>query len=618
MRNALLATVTMLAAATPLAAQHAPDARALLAEAERLQDVDDARALRLTEQALPLLARPEDRPLRMKALALRCRASEGSLEADAWVALAERGMAEARTAADARAYAELRLCRGTGLEEADRPDAAALDYEFAIAEARRLDVPALLAAAMVARGYLRYYRGDLGGALEDLNAAYAIYQRLLDDRHVRETLNDIANVYADRRLAEYDRAIEYYRQLLVADEQARDSTGMADRLFNLGSTLEQKGDLAPALGWYRRALEVERALGHADQVAYCQRAIGVVLGKLGRETEALGWIDRALAYYLRSGDASGLAATRLSRGVVLNRLRRPADALRELDAAAAYFGPAHVDRFMEKVHEERASALAAMGDHRGAYEARSAQLTLGRALQERLREETTSLLRVRFDTEKKDAENRALLRENRYAARIRSLQTAVIGLTTIIIAFLAYAVVRHVRSERLLRVMAMTDELTRLPNRRHLLAVAGERVKAARQGTGPLSVLALDIDHFKRINDAFGHEAGDRVLHRVAETCRAALRRDDVIGRTGGEEFVVVMPGADARVAVEVAERLRAAVERVEWGDVAEGLRVTVSVGATEWAPGDESFAAVARRADDSLYRAKELGRNRTELAPTT
>jgi diguanylate cyclase (GGDEF)-like protein len=308
--------------------------------------------------------------------------------------------------------------------------------------------------------------------------------------------------------------------------------------------------------------------------------------------------------------------------VVLNRLRRPADALRELDAAGAYFQSAHVDRFLEKVHEERATALATLGDSGGAYEARTAQLALGRVLQDRLREETTSQLRVRFDTEKKDAENRALLRENalrgralRDAARIRSLQTIVIALTTVIIAFLGYAVVRHVRSERLLRVMAMTDELTRLPNRRALLHVGGERVQAARKGAGPLSVLALDIDHFKRINDAFGHEVGDRVLSRTADACRAALRRDDVIGRTGGEEFVVVMPGADARVALEVAERLRLAVERVEWGDLADGLRVTVSVGAAEWAPGDDTFAALARRADDSLYRAKELGRNRTELA---
>jgi diguanylate cyclase (GGDEF)-like protein len=128
-------------------------------------------------------------------------------------------------------------------------------------------------------------------------------------------------------------------------------------------------------------------------------------------------------------------------------------------------------------------------------------------------------------------------------------------------------------------------------------------------------VLVLDIDHFKRINDTFGHEVGDRVLHRVASTCRAALRQRDVIGRTGGEEFIVVMPDADAKVAVEVAERLRGAVERADWSDLDPELRVTVSVGATEWRPGDADFAAVARRADESLYHAKERGRNRTELA---
>jgi diguanylate cyclase (GGDEF)-like protein len=621
-RIRLLATAIALAAAAPLAAQRTPEPRALLAEAERIEGVNDDSALKLVRRALPGLAAPAARPLRARALALECATSAGSAEPAELVVRAERGMGEARAAGDARAFAYLRLCRGAGLDASGEGDAAGPDFEFALTEARRLNDPALLAGVMAARGSHRYYRGDLGGALEDLSQAYAIYQRLGKDRRVRGTLNDIASVYADRRVAEYDRAIEYYRQLLAADEQAHDAAGQADRLFNLGSTLEQKGAAAAALGWYRRALDVERRRRAADQVAYCERAIGIVLGKLGREREALAWIDRALAFHQGYGDAFELAWTRLSRGVVLNRLRRPADALREFDAAGAYFQSAHVDRFMEKVHEERATALAALGDYGGAYGARTAQLALGRTLQDRLREEITSQLRVRFDTEKKDAENRALVRENalrgralRDAARIRSLQTVVIALTTLIIAFLGYAVVRHVRNERRLRILAMTDELTRLPNRRHLLQVAGERVQEARKGTGPLSVLALDIDHFKRINDTFGHDVGDRVLHRVADACRAALRRDDVIGRTGGEEFVVVMPGADARVAVEVAERLRAAVERVEWGDVAPGLRATVSVGAAEWTPGDGNFAALARRADDSLYRAKELGRNRTELA---
>jgi diguanylate cyclase (GGDEF)-like protein len=229
---------------------------------------------------------------------------------------------------------------------------------------------------------------------------------------------------------------------------------------------------------------------------------------------------------------------------------------------------------------------------------------------------------VRFDSEKKEAENRALLRENalrgralRDGARIRTLQAAVIALTTVIIAILGYAVARYIGNARRLRTLAMTDELTRLPNRRHLLLVAAERVRAAQQGSGPLSVLALDVDHFKQINDTLGHEVGDRVLQGVADACRGALRRDDVIGRTGGEEFVVVMPGADARIAVEVAERLRAAVEGVAWSDIDAALRVTVSVGAAEWTAADADYAAVLRRADESLYRAKHLGRNRTELA---
>lgn len=611
-----LPILVLLAVAVPLAAQRASDAAALVARAERMQDVDDEGARRILEQVLPALTRPEDRALRMKALALHCWASTATLESDALVSLAERGMAEARRAGDARAYADLRTCRGYGYGYASggRRDQAVADYDFGVAEGRRLHDEPLLATALMVRGELRYYRGELGAALEDLDESYGIYSRIRADSRIRYTLNAIANIYADPRVAQYDRALEYYRQLVVANRRAGAETNVATSYYNIASTLEQKGDLEAALANYRRALELERRLGHADEVSQCRRSIGVVLSKLGRPGEALRWLEQALAYFDEQGDAESAARTRLSRGAALRRLGRPADALRDLDAAAARFDSTGNARFLERVQDERAQVLTAVGDLRGALDARNAQLALQASLAGQLREENTSRLRVRFDAQRKEQENRALLRENRDAARIRRLQTAVIGLGLVIIAILAYLVARHIRNERRMRALAMTDELTRLPNRRHLLHVAGERVAAARRGTGPLSVLALDIDHFKRINDTFGHEIGDRVLHRVAEACRSALRRDDVIGRTGGEEFIVVMPGADTRVALEVAERLRAAVERAEWADVADGLRVTVSVGASEWSPRDESFAALARRADDSLYRAKELGRNRTEF----
>ncbi|HEU4562227.1 MAG TPA: tetratricopeptide repeat-containing diguanylate cyclase [Longimicrobium sp.] len=616
MRYRLFVTVVIaLAAAAPLQAQRAPDPRALLARAEELQDVDDEGALRLVNQALPLLQRPEDQALRLKALAMQCWSSAGVIEPDAQVALAERGMAQARAAGDASVYADLRVCRGYAHDSENRAAEALADFDFGVNEGRRLRDDRVLATALLLRGQFRYYRGELGGALEDLNESYALYSRLRDESRIRIALSAVANVYADERVAQYDRAIEYYKQVLASNQAADHQENVATAYYNLGSTLERKGDLNAALNYYRRALELERRLGDAGEVAGGQRAIGVLLGKMGRNAEALSLLNEALSYYQREGDAEWIAITRLSRGVALRRVGRVADALADLDAAAAHFRAARNDRYLERVQAERAQAFAEVGDWRQAYEARGEQIALQSALAARLREETTSQLRVRFDSERKEQENRALVRENADAARIRRLQTAVIALTLAIIGILAWLTVRHLRTARLMRTMALTDELTRLPNRRHLLSVAAERVDGARQGTGPLSVLALDIDHFKRINDTFGHEVGDKVLHRVAATCRAALRRNDVIGRTGGEEFVVVMPDADAKIAVEVAERLRAAVEAVDWSELDPKLRVTVSVGATEWMPGDDGFAAVARRADESLYRAKERGRNRIELA---
>jgi diguanylate cyclase (GGDEF)-like protein len=190
----------------------------------------------------------------------------------------------------------------------------------------------------------------------------------------------------------------------------------------------------------------------------------------------------------------------------------------------------------------------------------------------------------------------------------------VLLLSAVVIAALAALMVRQIRSARLLGIMALTDELTTLPNRRNLLTMGERQAREAAAGGPPFGVLALDIDHFKRINDTLGHEAGDQVLRGVAAAVRGSLRGNDQVGRTGGEEFIAVLPGASLEAAAEVAERLRAAVERIAFPGLPE-LRVTVSVGVAVWDPADSDFAATTRRADASLYRAKEAGRNRVERA---
>jgi two-component system, cell cycle response regulator len=159
--------------------------------------------------------------------------------------------------------------------------------------------------------------------------------------------------------------------------------------------------------------------------------------------------------------------------------------------------------------------------------------------------------------------------------------------------------------------LALTDELTGLYNRRYLFAHLDElHERANKDGIGA-AVCLLDVDHFKRVNDAHGHAAGDDVLREVAACAMQSVRSADLVARFGGEEFAVVMPGTEMTAAVAAAERLRAAIEERRFliRETAVALHLTASIGVTVIAPGDTREQAL-KRADDALYAAKAGGRN--------
>ncbi|MBN2752546.1 MAG: sensor domain-containing diguanylate cyclase, partial [Rhodospirillaceae bacterium] len=177
-------------------------------------------------------------------------------------------------------------------------------------------------------------------------------------------------------------------------------------------------------------------------------------------------------------------------------------------------------------------------------------------------------------------------------------------------------VTESVEANLKLEDMALHDALTGLANRRKFLDRFDAAVaRLARYGK-PVSLLALDIDHFKRINDAYGHPAGDDVLVAIARVLEAGVRRTDLAARFGGEEFMVLLPDSDAAGAAEVAEKLRRTLAdepiSVECGGVKETVKVTVSIGvATMSKYGQASFDDLSERADQALYAAKLSGRNR-------
>ncbi len=197
------------------------------------------------------------------------------------------------------------------------------------------------------------------------------------------------------------------------------------------------------------------------------------------------------------------------------------------------------------------------------------------------------------------------------------LDGSVMAFATMVIAFLGTLVcgvgilsVGRERSESDLLRLATVDPLTELPNRRALLEYGERKVALHLRNGRPLTMLMIDLDHFKAINDSHGHQVGDEVLRQFAAVSRASLRTSDLLARAGGEEFYALLPETDAETALAAAERLRTAIAARDMGHGHPGLHITCSIGVAAWHPEDGGLDPLIHRADQAMYAAKAKGRD--------
>jgi diguanylate cyclase (GGDEF)-like protein len=190
------------------------------------------------------------------------------------------------------------------------------------------------------------------------------------------------------------------------------------------------------------------------------------------------------------------------------------------------------------------------------------------------------------------------------------------------VVFMVVALVFHLTLVALVGARLMTelsrlsrhDSLTELLNRRAMDDLLHDEARRAIRANRPFSVLMIDADYFKGINDRFGHAAGDEALRHLAQILRTVMRDVDRVGRFGGEEFIVLLTGTSATEAVSAAERLRDALLRRPWAWQGEVLRLTVSTGVAAWRGPNDEIDLLLKRADAAMYRAKSLGRDRFEF----
>ncbi|WP_372966513.1 GGDEF domain-containing protein [Marinobacter sp.] len=190
---------------------------------------------------------------------------------------------------------------------------------------------------------------------------------------------------------------------------------------------------------------------------------------------------------------------------------------------------------------------------------------------------------------------------------------------TVVFAMFSYLTVFYLgvvlSAQKRLHSVAITDSLTGLLNRRQMQYLLDQEIERFKRSGQPVSLMLMDLDHFKQINDTCGHDYGDKILRAFADILQKGVRSQDFVSRWGGEEFLVVMPQSSLADTIQTAERLRAAMESYdELKTVEQAPKVTVSIGVTMLQPGDDA-ARIIGRADRAMYRSKELGRNQVTAA---
>ena len=490
-------------------------------------------------------------------------------------------------------------------------------------------------------GRCLHYLGIIHNALAEQTAAIENVKAAL---HIFETLNDLESLGAAYNmlgniqfsLCDYSGALDWYSRGLEAREAAGDQIGIAGSLGNIGNVYGERGDLADALVFHQRGLEQAIRIGstaleisslcnlggdyvdlgrYEEGITVCRRSVelgetledwekvavaltsmGFAYAKTERRTEALDSYTRALeisrANQLQKAEAHSLFSIGeilLSLGSLTEARERAAESAALASAIGARRTEFQSFQILAEICKRLGDYAAALGHH-----------------------ETFRRLEKEVFTEEAEERAKSLVIQMEVEHHRREAE-ALAGIN----AALSEANAALLEANTRLEALATTDPLTCLPNHRALVAALDAQAARSRREDRPCALLFVDIDHFKSINDLYGHPAGDAVLCEFVACVRACLREEDILGRWGGEEFLILLPGTGSERALRVAERVRASVAtypllvRVGGGAEKKSLYITCSVGSASCPPQAATRDDLIRAADQALYAAKRLGRNR-------
>ena len=487
------------------------------------------------------------------------------------------------------------------------------ELEQILAWSNEHEHPILATLALIQMSYLYISQ-------EDYKQALLLIQQATDlapDEHILISKADVsshtAGIYVARH--EFDLALPYFEAAYESEKAQGNTLGMSIQLFEMGRANIELENHELGIQQLQQSIELSESVGDDQGVAYANTELAYHFIKQEAFDRAETLLDRATEIFTRAGNNYLLFDNLILLAQVKTETGEFAEAQDHIDAAAALNANGTFRYGQVAVDKRQAHLLSAMGNHAAAFELFVEATKRQSELENQHSSEKLHEIRTRYEVEKNNLKNQMLAEENSAQSLIianQKRQSLLLTLSLVMMAALLGLLLWFNRRYRLqsnqLHVLANFDELTGLRNRSGV--VNRIRKKLAKMNDDDrFTLVMIDLDHFKTINDNYGHALGDRVLREFGALCADLKSHTKLIGRMGGEEFLLGFEDLEPNDIQQLIEQLRINTQQLSDSIPAPGLKISLSAGICH-SHGSHRLRDIMKCADEAMYRAKHNGRN--------
>lgn len=466
------------------------------------------------------------------------------------------------------------------------------------------------------------FNGNYERALEEMTESYSIAQQVNDDDLTWEVLNGLQILYGN--LGDNEKSLEVGLLALETSRRLSVKSLIIVDLHNIAYAHLALKDYESANRAFDTMLLESKTSTELSDMYNAFKGFALVAVEMKLYDRAMKYLDTAEEYLIHVQQLMTLVEFYSIKADLLSKQEQPSAALEVLAIAEKKLPTEY--RTNDNLWGLSLLALKSrfhgeLGQFETAYTLLRERSKGMDKLQRERDDAAINKLRVSFDVERNETRNNLLEKENeikalqlKQASSERQIQTFFLVALAMLSVGLIFVMYRQLHSRRQLKTIAETDSLTELFNRRYAFATGEQLTKEGNEGDIPLSVIMFDLDHFKNVNDTYGHPAGDVVLKTIGEVSKGCLRGSDVLARIGGEEFIAILPGVKLEMAEFIAGRLKDKLEAFQQQHEQNKFFVTASFGVAQNQNNDD-FEQLIHRADKALYQAKDNGRNCVALA---